>query len=66
MSKQPEPIELLSSDEVAQILRMTVKSFRSAHSRGHVPRGVKIPGLGLRWDRAQIDKWMRERMRGAA
>jgi predicted DNA-binding transcriptional regulator AlpA len=67
MSKQSESVELINTEELAAILKMTVKSLRSAHSRGHVPRGVRIPGLGgLRWDRAKIDQWLRERMRGAA
>lgn len=55
-------VEVLTAEEVAQRLKITRVALRNATSRGHVPRGVQIPGLGLRWDRAEFEDWLRRRL----
>ena len=53
---------------LAAKLGSTVPSVRSGYQRGFIPRGTKIPGLGLRWDEAAIDAWLSEQLskKGAA
>lgn len=51
-------IDLLTSAEVAELLRTTPASIRVQARRGLIPRPVKLPGLGLRWRRADLAAWI--------
>lgn len=59
-------IDLLRSREVAELLRTTAGSVRSAHRRGLIPAPIKLPGLGLRWRRRDIVEWIEAQSRKGA
>lgn len=61
--------ELLSSAELAKVLNTSPKAIRTAHSRGLLPRGIRLPGVrGLRWRGEDVARWIDEhaRTKGAA
>lgn len=51
-------VELMDARKVAELLGMTLGAVRTARSRGLLPRAAKIPGVGLRWRRADIELWL--------
>lgn len=55
MSKEPSP-ELLTSDEVAALLKVSVKTIRQWVYRGEIPN-LKINGV-VRFDRQVISEWI--------
>lgn len=56
------PPELLATLDLASILRVSPRQVLNMHSRGQLPRGHKVPGLGLRWVRSELDEWLKERV----
>ncbi len=51
------PVELLTVEDLAALLKTTVRQIRNMKSRGQLPAAVKIPGLGLRWQGAIVYEW---------
>lgn len=49
---------LLRAPEVAALIGSTVAQVRNMRARGQLPPPVKIPGLGIRWLRADLDRWL--------
>ncbi len=56
-----DPLQLIDSEELASLLGSTPEAVRKARARGHIPPGAKIPGLGLRWRRIEVQKWLEQR-----
>jgi len=54
-------LALLSTQDLADMLRSTPESVRKARARGLIPQGAQIPGLGLRWRRSEVQKWLEQR-----
>lgn len=50
----------MTSAEVAAYLSTSTRSLRAACARGFIPRGMKLPGLGLRWRRSVLDQWIED------
>lgn len=51
-------LDLLTSDDVAALFKMPRASLHKGTSRGLLPRGTRIPGLGLRWRRSDVEAWV--------
>jgi len=58
-TEQSSLAALLTTDDLARLLRCSPRSIRRLADQGSVPRPVKIGGL-VRWRRAAIDKWLAE------
>ncbi|MFY0533394.1 helix-turn-helix transcriptional regulator [Nannocystis pusilla] len=60
MQNQPHEASstLLRAAEVAALLGATEAQVRNMRARAQLPPPVKIPGLGLRWLRADLDQWL--------
>lgn len=56
----PVDAPLLSSADVAAVLRTTPTQVRHLHQRGQLPGGMTIAGLGLRWRRDRVYAWLEE------
>lgn len=57
--KSPAPrVEVLTAAEVADLLRIAVKTLHNNTAAGLFPRGAKLPGVGLRWRRDAVDAWL--------
>ncbi len=61
-----DPLQLLTREQLAALLNTTPKSLTGAVRKGRVPAGAKIPGLGLRWRRADVERWLGEHFPGIA
>ena len=48
----------MSTLDVAQLLRVSPRQVLNMHCRGQLPRGLKIPGVGLRWTKDQLHEWL--------
>lgn len=59
-----DPIELLDAEGVAGILGSTRKGVYVAAQRGLIPRGTRLPGVGLRWRRDALEAWIASKMQG--
>ncbi|PCC67900.1 Helix-turn-helix domain-containing protein [Nannocystis exedens] len=57
-------IELLTYRQLADILGKSVGAVRNAVSRGFVPRGTRIAGIGVRWRRDEIERWLKAQLEG--
>lgn len=57
-AETPIRSEFLTSRELATLLRTSVGSLRNARSKGLLPLPIAVPGVGLRWRRADIDCWL--------
>jgi predicted DNA-binding transcriptional regulator AlpA len=53
-------IELLTIEQLAALLGTTRKSLYVSHSRGLIPCGIRLPGVGLRWRREDVEQWIVE------
>jgi predicted DNA-binding transcriptional regulator AlpA len=53
---------VLSSADLAALLRTTPKQIANMRARGQLPPPAKVAGLGLRWTRAAVDAWLAEQM----
>jgi predicted DNA-binding transcriptional regulator AlpA len=49
---------LLDAGALATILGTTRRHVYAARSRGQIPAGVRVPGLGLRWHRDVVHTWL--------
>jgi predicted DNA-binding transcriptional regulator AlpA len=59
--------ELLTAEQLAELLGTTRKSVYVSNSRGLLPRAIRLPGVGLRWRRQDVDAWIAEHAsKGAA
>lgn len=57
------PIDgLLSSADLATLLRTSTKQIANMRARGQLPAPAKVPGLGLRWSRPLIDAWIAQQV----
>lgn len=58
----PDPADspLLSTADLAALLRTSPKQVANMRARGQLPAPVKVPGLGLRWSRTVIERWLAE------
>jgi excisionase family DNA binding protein len=54
----PKRVELLTSAQMADRLGISMRQLYSAHSRGQLPAGRRIPGVGLRWRASDVDAWI--------
>lgn len=57
---EPERIEILTSDEVAALLKISKGTLYNNVSAGLFPPGRMIKGLGKRWRRSTVDRWLAE------
>ena len=49
---------LLRAADVAELIGSTVAQVRNMRARGQLPPPVKVPGLGVRWRRTDLEKWL--------
>ncbi len=68
----PPTAPLLDSAQFAALLwpsdttPVAQRKLHKAVCRGHVPRGARLPGLGLRWRRDEVDAWIARQFRDRA
>lgn len=55
---QPDPLQLMTAAEVAALMSTTRRSLLNAVSRKRFLAGARIPGLGLRWRRGELQQWL--------
>jgi hypothetical protein len=55
MRAGPSLLLLLDEAGAARAVTATVRDFRAAVKAGALPPGRAIPGLGLRWHRAELE-----------
>ena len=58
--------EYLTTREAAALLRTTPASLRNTRSRGLGPPPIKLPGIGVRYRRADVERWIRQHEGGGA
>ncbi len=63
-SLTPPPLELLSSADLAAILKVSPRQIGNMAQRGQLPKPVRIPGLGLRWLKHDLEVWLAARVGG--
>jgi predicted DNA-binding transcriptional regulator AlpA len=51
-------VVLLDAGALATILGTTRRHVYAARSRGQIPAGVRVPGLGLRWHSNLVYEWV--------
>lgn len=49
---------LLRVSEVADIIGSTEAQVRNMRARAQLPPPIKVPGLGVRWRRADLERWL--------
>ena len=54
----PTDAPLLTRDDVATMLRTSPRQISNMAARGQLPASIRVPGLGVRWRRADIDAWI--------
>lgn len=52
------PSALLRAFEVAELIGSTEAQIRNMRARGQLPAPIKVPGLGVRWRRSDLDLWL--------
>lgn len=52
------PSVLLRAFEVAELIGSTEAQVRNMRARGQLPAPIKVPGLGVRWRRSDLDLWL--------
>lgn len=50
--------QMLTVNDLAELLKVPIKSVYRAHSLGYVPRAKRIGGM-LRWEASAIDRWLK-------
>lgn len=58
--------KLLKSKELAALLGTTEAQISNARRRGQLPPAVRLPGVGLRWRLADVERWIAEHAEAAA
>jgi excisionase family DNA binding protein len=53
----PPDTAILTAKEVADLLRVTERTFRRLRSSGQGPQPIKVRGA-LRWRREAVDRWI--------
>lgn len=61
-------VELLTTEDMAALLRTTPESIRKSHERGLLPQAARIPGVrGHRWLKTTVEAWLLQKFeKGAA
>jgi predicted DNA-binding transcriptional regulator AlpA len=49
---------LLRASEVADLIGSTEAQVRNMRARAQLPPPVKVPGLGVRWLRTDLERWL--------
>ena len=57
-------VELLTREEVAKMLRISVRQFCKRRAAGKAPLPLKRPGEHPRWTRADVERWIERHKRG--
>ena len=60
-SRSGDGEQLLTTDDLASLLRLTVRAVYHLRHRGVLPPAIKF-GNSLRWRRGDIDRWMAEHL----
>ena len=66
LPKEPKTQQLLNSaasallraSEVADFIGSTEAQVRNMRARAQLPPPIKVPGLGVRWRRADLEMWL--------
>lgn len=56
-SRAAEPPVVLTANQVAQSLQVSVRNLRGMVSQGEFPKPIRIGRL-VRWSRSTIDRWV--------
>lgn len=62
----PDVEKLLKVEDLAALLGTTPNQIRNARRRGQLLPAMSIPGLGLRWRLADVERWIAEHAKEAA
>lgn len=54
---RPEPSRLLTIEQLAQRLTVSVGCIRSWRMKGEGPPAIRV-GTSLRWDSGEVDAWL--------
>lgn len=49
---------LLRASEVADLIGSTEAQVRNMRARAQLPPPIKVPGLGVRWLRTDLERWL--------
>lgn len=49
---------LMRATEVAEFIGSTETQVRNMRARAQLPPPIKVPGLGVRWLRSDLEKWL--------
>lgn len=49
---------LLRACEVADLIGSTEAQVRNMRARAQLPPPIKVPGLGVRWRRTDLERWL--------
>lgn len=52
-----DPLQLLTADEVAALLRVDVRTLRTMRHERAFPRPTRV-GRSLRWKRSAVERWI--------
>ena len=55
---KPTALPMMGAAELAQLLRVNVRTLRRMALAGDVPAGTRIGGKTLRWDRRVVSRWL--------
>ena len=69
MKAKKEPVvngDFLTTSEAAALLRTTPGSLRTNRSRGLGPPPIRLPGIGVRYRRTDVERWIRQHEGGVA
>lgn len=63
MNPQPSPVpdlQLLTAAQVGTLLALDAKTVRTYARLGRIPPPIDQPGIGPRWRRSDIRRWLEE------
>lgn len=58
-STAPPGAAMLTSNEVARLLKVSMRTLWRMHSGGRIPKAIRIGGV-VRWSSEVIQKWIAE------
>jgi predicted DNA-binding transcriptional regulator AlpA len=58
----PTDAPVFSADDLAALLRVSLRQVYTMRQRGQIPAPSKVPGLGLRWSRLTIEAWLADQL----